>query len=93
LGEGKKPSRVNQFRVERMADRRDAIISWEPQEKAQGYNIRWGIAPDKLYSSWLVYDNNQLLLKALTTDQEYYFTIEAFNENGISECSETIRVE
>jgi len=76
-----------------MADRRDAIISWEPQEKAQGYNIRWGIAPDKLYSSWLVYDNNQLLLKALTTDQEYYFTIEAFNENGISECSETIRVE
>jgi hypothetical protein len=93
LGEGKKPSRVNQFRVERMADRRDVMISWEPQKEAQGYNIRWGISPDKLYSSWLVYGNHSLLLKALTVDLEYYFAIEAFNENGISECSETIRVE
>jgi len=87
LGEGKKPSRVNQFRVMRMDDRRDAMITWEPQKNVQGYNIRWGIAPDKLYSSWLVYDNNQLLIKALTTDQAYYFTIEAFNRNGISEMA------
>jgi len=93
LGEGRKPSRVDQFRVERMADRRDAMISWEPQKEAQGYNIRWGIAPDKLYSSWLIYGNHSLLLKALTTDQEYYFIIEAFNGNGISECSKTIRME
>jgi len=70
-----------------MDDRRDAMITWEPQKNVQGYNIRWGIAPDKLYSSWLVYDNNQLLIKALTTDQAYYFTIEAFNRNGISEMA------
>ena len=93
IGEGKKPEPVTRFRVQRGYDRRDAMISWKPQKEAQGYNVRWGIAPDKLYSSWLVYDDNQLLLKALTTDQEYYFAIEAFNENGISESSEPIRVE
>lgn len=92
-GEGKKPEPVEGFRVKRPADRRDAQITWDKVEEAQGYNVRWGIAPDKLYSSWLVYDDNQLLLKALNTDQEYYFAVEAFNGNGISRLSRLIRVQ
>ena len=88
LGEGKKPEKVTGFNVERKTDRRDALITWTPVKNAQGYNIRWGIAPDKLYSSWLIYGENELLLKALTTDQQYWFAIEAFNENGISALSE-----
>ena len=88
LGEGKKPEKVTGFNVERKTDRRDALITWKPVKNAQGYNIRWGIAPDKLYSSWLIYGENELLLKALTTDQRYWFAIEAFNENGISTLSE-----
>jgi len=31
-------------------------------------------------------------MRSLTTDQQYYFTIEAFNENGISEQSTPIHV-
>ena len=58
-----------------------------PMANSQGYNIRWGIAPDKLYNSWLLYGKNELLLKSLSTDQPYYFTIEAFNENGVSEAT------
>ena len=58
-----------------------------PMANSQGYNIRWGIAPDKLYNSWLLYGKNELLLKTLSTDQPYYFTIEAFNENGVSEAT------
>lgn len=92
LGEGKKPEKVTGFNVQRKTDRRDALITWKPVKNAQGYNIRWGIAPDKLYSSWLLYGDNQLLLKALTTDQEYWFAIEAFNENGISTLSELIHI-
>jgi hypothetical protein len=78
--------------VERKDDRRDAFLTWKAQENVQGYNIRWGIAPDKLYNSWLIYDDNQLMMRSLTTDQQYYFTIEAFNENGISEQSTPIHV-
>lgn len=86
LGEGKKPAAVKGLKVDRQqSDRRDALLTWEAGKNCQGYNIRWGIAPDKLYNSWLVYGKNELLLKSLTTDQSYYFTIEAFNENGISE--------
>ena len=92
-GDGKPPAAVKQFKVERKTDRRDAMISWEKQTNAQGYNILWGIAPDKLYSSWMVYDDNSLLMKSLTRDQSYYFTIESFNENGISTRTKIQKVE
>ncbi len=91
--QGKAPATVNNFLVQRQADRRDALISWDKQADAQGYNILWGIAPDKLYNSWMVYDKNSLLLKSLSTDQSYYFSIEAFNENGVSSRTKVIRVE
>lgn len=92
VGEGKKPATVKGFRVDRLTDRRDAQITWKAGNNCQGYNIRWGIAPDKLYSSRLVYGTNELLLKSLTTDQRYYFAIEAFNENGVSEMTRAIEV-
>jgi len=65
-------------------------VQWEKQQNCQGYNVRWGIAPDKLYSSWMVYDKNSLELKSLTIGQEYYFAVEAFNENGCSALSNVI---
>jgi len=84
-GQGKSPLKVTNFEVVRNADHRDVNLSWDKQENTQGYNIHWGIQADKLYNSWLVYENNFLEIKSLSTDQEYYFTIEAFNDNGISE--------
>ena len=69
------------------------MITWDKQPAAQGYNILWGIAPDKLYNSWMVYDKNSLLLKSLSVDQTYYFSIESFNENGISERTKVMKVE
>ncbi|APU68872.1 family 43 glycosylhydrolase [Christiangramia flava] len=87
-GLGKKPSKVRGFDIKREEDRRNASFEWEPVKEAQGYNIRWGIAPDKLYQSWLVYDKNELYMRNLDRDTRYYFSIEAFNENGISEKTE-----
>lgn len=84
IGEGKVPAAVKDFSVARQKDRRDAMITWNIQPNCQGYNVLWGMAPEKLYSSWMIYDKNSLLLKSLTTDQSYYFAIEAFNENGVS---------
>lgn len=92
LGEGKAPQKVKKLNLERQADRRDIAISWTPVKGAQGYNVLWGIAPDKLYSSWMVYDANELFMKSLTIDQDYYFSIEAFNENGVSERTEVQHV-
>ena len=85
LGRGKKPATVKRFTVVREADERNVRISWKAVKGAQGYNVLWGVAPDKLYSSWMVYGDNSLDLRALTVGQKYYFAIEAFNENGISQ--------
>ncbi len=83
-GYGKVPPVVKGLEVSRHTDRRDVTISWEKQSTIQGCNVLWGIAPDKLYNSWMVYDDNSLELKSLSTDQNYFFSIEAFNENGVS---------
>ena len=85
LGRGKKPATVKGFTVVREADERNARISWKAVKGAQGYNVLWGVALDKLYSSWMVYGDNSLDLRALTVGQKYYFAIEAFYENGISQ--------
>ena len=85
LGRGKKPATVKGFTVVREADERNARISWKAVKGAQGYNVLWGVALDKLYSSWMVYGDNSLDLRALTVGQKYYFAIEAFNENGTSQ--------
>ncbi|TPE44422.1 family 43 glycosylhydrolase [Pontibacter mangrovi] len=93
VGQGKAPVRVKNFKVNRQQDRRDAMITWDRQANAQGYNVLWGIAPDKLYNSWMVYDDNKLNLKSLGVDQGYYFTIEAFNENGVSQRTKVMKVD
>ena len=91
-GSGKAPSAVKGFKVDRQEDRRDAMISWKAQKGAQGYNVFWGIAPDKLYNNWLIYDKNELDLKSLSADQTYYFAVEAFNENGVSKRSKPLKI-
>jgi hypothetical protein len=93
VGTGKVPAEVKNLKVDRKKDRRDAMITWDAVKDSQGYNVLWGITPDKLYSSWMVYENNRLELKSLTAGQSYYFSVEAFNENGISKRSGVIRVE
>ena len=50
----------------------------------QGCNVRYGVAPDKLYLSWLVYDTDEVTLSTLTAGQEYYVCVDSFNENGIT---------
>lgn len=67
-----------------MEDCMTCRLVWQGVKGAQGYNVRYGIAPDKLYNSWLVYDCTELLLSTLNADQKYYYAIDAFNENGIT---------
>lgn len=91
-GSGVKPPAVKNFEILRHTDRRDAAFSWNKSKNAQGYNVLWGIAPDKLYSSWMVYGDNKLEMRNLNTEQEYYFAIEAFNENGIGARSAPVKI-
>jgi hypothetical protein len=60
-------------------DRRNATIMWEPVKGADGYIIRYGIEPDKLYNNFMVYDAYSLTIHSLYKDAEYYFLVEAFD--------------
>ena len=79
-----------QAKAERINDL-EAVISWQAIENAQGCNVRYGIAPDKLYMSWMVYGADEVKLTTLIKGQEYYVCVDSFNENGIT-LGEVIKV-
>ncbi len=89
-GNGRPPKMPGAFRAERQEDRRNADLTWNPVRDAMGYVVYWGISPEKLNNSVLIYEGNSYELRALTIDQEYYYQVEAFNENGISEKSKIL---
>ncbi|MEC7752520.1 MULTISPECIES: family 43 glycosylhydrolase [Roseivirga] len=92
FGNGKEdlPETPANFKVSRQKDRRNADLSWDTVEGATGYVIYWGIAEDKLNLSAMIYGANSYELRALNTDTGYYYQVEAFDENGISERSEIL---
>lgn len=85
----KLPSAPEKLKVVRQADTRNANVHWEAVKGATGYNILWGIAPDKLFQTYQVWADQPSFLevRALTVGQTYYFAIEAFNERGVSPLS------
>ena len=91
-GDGPPPSTPTGLTARRDTDPRNAFLTWEPVADAVGYNIRWGIAPDKLYQTYQVWADagSGLEIRALNAGQEYYFVIEAFNENEVSGLSDVI---
>ena len=60
-------------------DRREASLLWDPVPGADGYIIRYGIEPGKLYNSYIVYDDNYFKLHSLNTESEYLFEVESFD--------------
>jgi xylan 1,4-beta-xylosidase len=93
-GHGAKPSAVQNFIVLRTEkDKRSAYIKWRPVDNAFAYNIYYGTNPDKLYTCIMVHDNNEYWLKTMDNQKPYYFSIEAINENGVSQKSTPIKSE
>lgn len=71
----------NVYVVRNPEDRRDATIIWDPVKGADGYVVRYGIEPDKLYNNYMVYDANSITIHSLNKKPEYYFEVDAF-DNG-----------
>jgi xylan 1,4-beta-xylosidase len=94
LGNGSKPLATKDFVVLRTTtDKRSAWLKWAPNDAATGYNIYIGLAPDQLYSCAMVLGANDYYFKGMDKDRTYYFTIEAFNENGLSGRTPVLKAE
>lgn len=89
-----KPEAVKNFMVLRTEkDKRSAWLKWNPVSNAYAYQIYYGTAPDKKYSSIMVYDQNEYWLKTLDALKTYYFSIEAINESGTSQQYPVVKSE
>lgn len=78
----------------RQKDRRNAVVAWSPTPGAVGYNVRWGLRPDRLHHTYQVFADrgSWLELRALNVDDGYYAAVEAFDESGVSALSDTVEV-
>lgn len=81
-------------------DDRDATISWHAARGATGYNVLWGVRPDRLtlcyqkFADQLVTSAHPTLaVRALNSGVTYYVAVEAFNDSGVSRLSRTMRLD
>lgn len=71
---------------------------------AIGYNLRFGIRPDRLTLTHQVWDDElrsseggnvltvEKELRSLNAGVPYYLAVEAFNESGVSKLSRIVRI-
>jgi hypothetical protein len=64
-------------------DRRSVTISWNRSENASGYYVNFGV-DGNMYNSYLVYQDTSVIINSLNTSLSYYFSVEPFNENGVT---------
>lgn len=90
-GLGQKPAQVDGVTAVRPANRRTMNVKWNPARNADFYIVRYGIHPDRLNHNMQVYDANEVLLYGLNTDSEYYVTVDAINDSGITRGKKAIQ--
>jgi xylan 1,4-beta-xylosidase len=93
-GSGSPPATPSVLTAVRDRDERNATITWRPVPGVVGYNVRWGIAPSKLYETYQRFadQGTTLELRALTVGQAYWVAIESFDENGVSALGPAVEI-
>jgi xylan 1,4-beta-xylosidase len=85
-GRGEKPAKVDVMEAMRIPENRRSVdLKWETSEGATGYNISYGANKNKLYLNYMIYGDTTVTINSLNANQPYWFSIESFNENGVTE--------
>jgi Beta-xylosidase len=87
---GTAPAAVSTAHVLRWEDLRCANVSWKAVDGADGYIIRYGIAPDKLWNNYQVWSGTSYSLRSLVIGQTYYFRVDSYNGSGVTEGKEVM---
>jgi hypothetical protein len=84
------PANVEAVRSESRA----MTVRWRRVPGAVGYNVRWGVKPDRLNLCYQVFADHgtTLDIRALSAGVGYYVTVETFNENGVSPLGKIVDV-
>jgi hypothetical protein len=97
--DGSAPARPSLVAAARYPDERDATIRWGKVRGAVGYNIRFGIRPDRLTLTHQLWADElgdaavlQKELRSLNVGVRYWVAVEAFNETGVSRLSRIVEI-
>jgi hypothetical protein len=93
------PAMPTSVAATRHQDQRDATIRWTKVPGAVGYNIRFGIRPDRLTLSYQLWADQigtgpiaQKDLRSLNVGVPYWAAVEAFNDSGVSKLSAVVPI-
>ena len=88
------PPAPREVAAQRDPDPRSVAVSWRAVAGAVGYNVRWGIKPDRLNLCYQVFADKgtHLELRALNAGVSYDIAVEVFDENGVSALSTVVHV-
>ena len=95
--DGAAPATPGGIAAVRDTDQRNARVRWRKVPGAVGYNVMWGVRPDRLTLTYQVFADElgadaKLDLRALNLGVGYYAAVEAFNETGVSKRSKPVRM-
>ncbi len=89
---GAAPAVVNNLDIKRQTDRCIVNLTWAKQPGVTGFNIRYGTDKNKLYHTYQVLGDDKLTIRSLNAEQKYYFTIDTFNESGVTKGTKIVEV-
>jgi hypothetical protein len=92
--DGAPPAAPTGVAATRGADSRDATVTWRPVPGAVGYNVRWGLAADRLHSTYQRFADQptSFTLRSLNRGVRYVLAVEAFDERGVSPLSQVVEI-
>jgi hypothetical protein len=91
---GSAPKTPRDVKAVRAGDPRAMAVTWQRVPGVVGYNVRWGVKPDRLNLCYQVFADRgtRLELRALNAGVGYFVAVEAFDENGVSALSKPVQV-
>jgi hypothetical protein len=92
-GLGTPPALVDEVKAARStADARQATVCWSPVKDADFYIVRYGVAPEKLFSNYQIYQGTELTLNALNGGVSYAVTVDSVNDSGVTQGIQPIAI-
>ena len=96
---GSRPAAPSAVIASREGDQRNAMIGWHRVPGAIGYNIRFGLRPNRLTLTHQLWADElgkgaalQKELRSLNVGVGYWVAVEAFNESGVSKLSRVVPI-
>jgi xylan 1,4-beta-xylosidase len=92
-GLGHVPASVKKVEAARDgSDPRQVHVSWEPVRNADFYIIRHGVASDRLFGNYQVYNATHFDINSLNVGTSYYLSVDAVNDSGITKGTKVFPV-